>query len=776
MRFARSVLPVTLWAAILSAALSIFVITFALTDALFLRPLPYPEAHRLFELVERDGEEQRAPSPGVWRGLPQQRRLFSEFGGWTLGTSRSRTGVTGAEFPVLRVTQELPSMLGVRLLAGRAFEAPDHALGAEPVAILSQKFAAGRFGNWRAGLYERLPIGDANVRVIGVASELPAFPPGRGASDVWMAWVYPLAGQEAYGPTLRYVVRLAMGVTPTDVAAQIQAARLVFSSSGSSSGNVAVVRLAVPKATGAAGRIVLAAQAIAIALVVIASFNVLHLMLLHQAKRRHEWMVRVALGATRRDLLWPIIRNAMLLSGIAGGGALFLGHISLNYIQDLLDLDVVNLRGAATLTTSVLTLTAGIGLVFALAATFILSRTLSAQVQAGLPRLRSDPQSGTAMRRHSRRAVLVVQIALTFPLVVGSLLLVRSYTSVVSVKPGFRADGLVTARLNRAPGHESLADTQAIIDRVAADPQVLAVAAAAGADIFDGSESTRPLRILGRAEPIPQVAYRMVSPGYMRALSLPIIAGRDLSPGDGVAAALVNQAAVEMFWKGRHPLGETLRFGARDQFTVVGVVGNARLKVFLEPETPEIFIPLGTSSGLASRLIVRTRHVSTETFARLRSLVQELSPSQTLLPFASVPAAIERTRRPFVVNAQLLAVCAGLALALTAFGAYSVLGLLFSMRLNEMGVRIAVGATRFDIARLLIREAGISAALGLGLGLAFYYPISVLLEKSLYVVTVRDTTSIVVSLGLVGVCTILACLRPMLKVARLDVVQWMRSS
>jgi predicted permease len=404
--------------------------------------------------------------------------------------------------------------------------------------------------------------------------------------------------------------------------------------------------------------------------------------------------------------------------------------------------------------------------------------------------LRDGTRAGDGLRRSRLRSALVVgEIALSVVLMVGAMLLARSYQKLAGTELGFEEHGALTARLT-LPGADYPEGAQVrafydrLLDRLRALPGVTTVGTAQGIP-FSGWDWQSETRVEGAPPPRrgeELVAhFQYVTPDYFRAIGVDLVKGRWLTPADADTlhpAVLVNEQMVAQGFGGRDPLGRRLRVGGDDQplATVVGVVRGFRHYRLPQPMGPAVYFPYAAWPMRQEDIVLRTTQADPRALVpALRAAVRELDPQVALYQVQTLEEAVSRSLWRQRLQGSVLGVFAALALALACIGLYGVISYAVAQRTRELGVRMALGATRRDVLWLVFGQSGRLVAAGVGVGLVAAWFATRLLESLLYGVQPADLPTFASVPGCLAVVALLAAVIPAYRATRVDPVITMRA-
>ena len=771
--------------ATLGLGLGANVVVFAVVNASVLRPLPYPDADRVRWLwpegdVSLSHEEVLLLAPALAGHAEITAFAVRSFA--LQGAEEARI-VTGAA-----VTTNHFDVLGLPPVLGRAFEPEDSAPGAAPVAVLSDGVWRSQFGadpsivGRVVDLYTAASIPmvagaftGAPHTVIGVLP--PDYAPFGYAAEVYTPLVED-PGDPAFRAMgeLSVVGRLESGATPESVAASLR--RLGASGTLRSLEDAARVDSTAPLRDVLHGSLRPAlglALAAVVLVLLVASANVASLTLTRARERQSELRIRHAIGAGRGRLVRQLLTESLVLAVGAGVVAVVVAVLGLPLVVRLLPDGLVPL-GGITLDGRVVLFAVGAVLTGALVSGAIPALLVgSGTVEGG----ESSRIVGSGRRGHrTARAFVAAQIALGLVLAHGAGLLVTSFNNLTRVDPGFTSERVISLRL--APSAERYRATEerrglvsSVLERIAARPDIESVGAIHFLPVADGGPSINFLADPTDPEARQSSGYRVITPGYLETMDIPLVEGRGVTVGDvadGPTVGLVNRALAGRLWPGGQVLGRTVyRMSGDEWFTVVGVVENVRQAGPARPSQPEIYIPLSqTEWASAMTVVARTTGSPSTVGAQLREEVQAVDPHVPVTRVLSMDRVLSNAvARPRFFGV-LFSMFAGLALALASVGVFGVVSAVVSDRTDEIGIRLALGAGPGSVLVREVRDNGRSVALGLVVGLGVALVGNRFLEGLLHEVDPMDPLHLLGAALLLGVIAALAVLLPATRAARLD--------
>lgn len=791
--------PLHTVAALLTLALGIgaVVAMFAVIKAVLLSPLPYRDADALVIVQEqREGGEPGTLGYLTFVDLRDRARSLSVMAAATQSfATLSGDDQDPERVGAMRVSSSYFEMIGVLPALGRAFtEAEDRPGEARRVAILSDALWRRRFGADPAIIGRPIVVGTTTNVVVGVMppgfSDLVAGRLYEGA-EMWFPLGYDPSAAFACRTCrhLRVFGRLAPGQTADMAARQLSGAITELAREYPTqyhSPSIAVRHLS-DLFLGPVRPVLLVLWAGVSLLLLVACGNVANLQLLRTTERTQEVAVRAALGVTRVRLGRQLMTEALFLALLGGGAGLAAAAACVRLVRVLGPAQLPRIEEAAidpATALAALTCTVLCGIVFGLVPLRHLRRQDAASILAGAGR-RTDSASAWRLR-----ALLVGgNVALAAVLLVGSGLLVRSTIGLLAVAPGFRSDHVLTMRVvlggDRYAGGSPADQIRAIssfyagaLERVRALPGVEAASAVSMLPLGGGRDQYG-FHIAGRPyanpEEAPEATRFVAQDDLFEVLRVPLLKGRVLDRRDAHGAALVaviNRAAAEDLFAGEDPIGHQVMLGppSAPARTIVGVVGDVRHDGLDAPPGYQVYVPQAQwawGEPMMS-LVVRTRGNPLQTAGAVRAVLREIDPAQPVTQvraYDSVVADSTATRR---FAAALLGGFAASALTLAVVGLYGALGVVVRQRQREIGIRLALGAAAGGIRRMVVTQGMRPAAAGLLLGLALALAFAGALRALLYGIPARDPLTFLAATAVLAAASLLACLLPAMRAARVD--------
>jgi len=717
---------------------------FSVVYAVLLRPLPVRDAGRLVAIQSYNPRMNIPPisasyaSFGTWR---KQAGSFEEMAASWAGSAEFSLDRSAEKIPFWRVSANLFPVLGVQPALGRSFAPEDDQPGAAHVALLSDALWRRRFRGDPAVAGRTLRLDGEVYTVVGV---MPGgFQIDGKPADVYAPIARDPADRKGYLPVTIYA-RLKPGVSIPQAQSEMDAVvkRLDQRGSGWKAQVWSLrdlmahdVRLSLWVLLGAVTLVLL-----------IACANIASLLLARSSARQREIAIRASLGAGRTRLLGQFLTESLLL-GLAGGAAgLVLAAWCVRLVPLLEDARLPNLLLATRIDGGVLIFTTLVSL--ATGVIFGIAPALSSVPSDVQETLKEGGRSGESRGRKRLWSTLVVsETALALVLMIAATLLVRSFFYLRDTAPGFRVEGLVTASVKPAPGRDSLVYYQRVLDNVRAIPGV-ASATLASTLPLDGDYVAMSLPLEGhqyaRPQDWPVLWVRSVDDQYFRTLEIPLRRGRWFDAQDRPGAprtAIINESMARRFWPGQDAVGKHMGSGD-DASEIVGVVADVRHQDATKEGLVEVFYSYRQSSPPAMTVVVRAAKSVGRDPMRLAPAIGRalagLDGTSTPVPVRELLQVASDRLAPKRLTMAVIAAFAGLALVLAAIGIYGVLSFTVVQRTHEIGVRMALGASRNSVLRMVVGQATAMAACGIAIGIGAALGVSRVLSSLLYGVRSTD--------------------------------------
>jgi predicted permease len=775
--------------AVLTLALGIGANTaiFSLVNGILLRPLPYSHPEQLI------GVTGFYPK-GALAAL-RERSQTMDVAGYVEGYQFNLTGLgEPVRLNGTLVSAELFSVLGADAAIGRTFHTGEDLAGQNNFVILSQSLWQRRFASDPNIIGHSINLEGVPRQIVGIMPRDFRFPSPQ--SDVWIPLEMDSRNTSTYwaGDFMPVIGRLRPGATTQQAAAEIRLlqsqllALFPWPMPKSWNANVSAVSLQTGLVSDVRARLLILLVAVALVLL-IACANVANLTLSRASVREKEIAIRASMGAARLRIVRQLITETVLLAAIGGVLGLFFAGIGLSLLKSALPADTPRLTDVAIdwrvlLFTAVLVVFTGI--VSGIAPAFQSARAeLTESLKAG-------SRGATLSTSRRVRSILVIgELALAVLLVSGAGLLIRSLYALSHVDPGFRSDNVLTARVTpnesfcSEPGrcfsfyHDLLGGVRALpgisdavlVSTLPLDGRV----SKRSADV----EDYRPTN----DKPAPLFWLNAVSPAYFRTMRISLLRGREFTEADATGnprTAIISAETARRFWPGQDAVGKHLRFiGQQDWCTIVGVVSDVR-GYNLRQNIPEfmdglIYVPYGPGATLEDgsvpaemTLVIRSASAAPQLEQSLRNLASSLNPEAPVSELKSMPTILtDATSAPRSIT-SLFGAFAALALVLGVIGIYGVISFFVGQRTREIGIRMALGAQRRDVLKLVVNE-GLSLILaGIVAGLAAAFALTRFLGTLLYGVSATDPVDFAAVAALFSLVALAACYIPARRAMRVD--------
>lgn len=769
----------------LGVGLGVTIAIFTAVHAVLLRPLPVVQPDRLLFL--REMKLPQFPSfsvaPGHFVTWQRDARTFAAMA--ALQTNSLTLSGLGDPERVRgdRLTASGFAMLGTPAIRGRYFTDEEDRPGAAHVAVLSERFWRRRFAGDDGVIGRSLTLTGQPYTVIGVAPD--GLDPILGDVDLWVPMAFDEAERTRHGSHyLRVIGRLRDGVTLAEARADLDrvAAALEADNADSRGWRLLVYPLHDYLVRNVRDALWLLAAAAFFVLAVVCS-NVAALLVARGLARQKEMAVRAALGAERSRLVRALMTESLLLSVCALGIGLFVAYATLTAMLTLAPTSVprsreIGLDGAALLFAAGLTIVTP--LLFGLIPAWQVARTDLRYVLASGGR-----QVGQTLRRRSRGALVVGQMAMALILLVGCGLLVRSFTRLMQVDPGFVPDHTLVAALalrsDRFTTPEVRLDAQTrILDAVDHLPGVSAVGMTQSLPLV--SDQVASFQIEGQLVDLserPSTNFYAISPGYFDAMGMRLLRGRGIEARDRADAprvVVINEAVARKYFADRDPIGLRLQIsqGASDWREIIGIVNDTKQYGLAAETSNQVYESLWQQPFGTVEIVARSTADPALLTSSLRAIVRAIDPDQPLGRVTTLEELFEQSIGPQRFSLALFGSFALVALALAAVGLYGLISYTVSQQTQEIGIRFALGASRGAVSRGVLREAlGLGLA-GLVLGTALALVLTSLMRSLLFETSVRDVMTFVVTPLVLLTVVVLASLIPARRASRVDPIVAMR--
>ncbi len=749
--------PIFTVVTVLSLALGIGANTaiFSVVNGLLLRPLPYPEAEQIVDVWHTPpqqafpGLDRFSVSPANYIDWKAQSTSFEQmavytYTGLSLSTSNDPLSLIGAA-----VSSDFFSVLRTNPMQGRTFTPDEERAGSDQVAVISHGLWQRAFGANPNIIGQTLTLNSRSFTVVGIMPAGFEFPR---EAELWV----PLAWDDKERQVRSIhdylvVARLKQNVSLDQAQAEMStiSSRLEQQYTEDNKGWGAVV---IPLREDLVGDIRLALLVLFSAVgfvLLIACANVANLMLARGANRRKEMAVRIALGAGRARLVRQLLTESVLLAVTGGLLGLLLavwGSKMLVKLGSLPNAGEIGIDTWALGFTFLVSFAAGIiiGIVPALQFT---RTNISETLKQG-----SGRTGGSPIKQHTRKALVISEVALSLVLLIGAGLMIRSFWKLQNVNPGFDTSNALTMSVFLTPSrysepHQVLAFFDRAMEQIRAVPGVVSVGTTTTIPLAGGG-STQPFTVEGRPagaiaeQPMAQTRY--ISPDYFRAIGIPLRQGRVFSDYDrdnSVPVVIISEAMARRFWPGENPIGKRLtpsfhsEQGARE---IVGIVGDVKSSGLEVDSAAMMYLPFRQSPRPFLSFVVRTASNPESLIQPVSKAIYSIDKEQALTDVQTMDQVLIASLSGRRFNMTLLLAFAGVALLLAAVGVYGVMNYTVTLRRRELGIRMALGAEATDVLRLVLRQGLTLTLIGVAAGLIAAYALTRLMATLLYGVTATD--------------------------------------
>lgn len=775
---------------------------FSVVNTVLLKPLSYPGANRIVRFVI-------ASPTSTWpfTSVPEyhlyqrQTGVFSDVAAYDFtGPGFNLTGDHPVQIHGIHVTASYFHLFGAPVILGRTFTRQEDSPNGPKVAVLSYGLWQRRFGGDPNIVGKPIALDHQAYTIIGVLGKSFVSNP---EADIWIPFQFPLTSDDM-NSYFKVAARLKPGVSLVQANAQLKIAAEQFLREHPEEEQppgfrvkllrdslVGNVRESLLILLGAVGLVLL-----------IACANVANLLLVRASARRREFAIRAALGARRIRIVRQLLTESVLLSVAGGGLGLLAGLIGVRALLAVspAGLPLIGARGASigvdwrvlgfTLAASLIT-----GIVFGLFPAFAASRTnLSSTLKE------SGSRSGTGMRQNRMRSVLVMsEISLALVLLIGSGLLIRAFVALHRVAPGFNAHHVLTMEM--AVSGQRFQTTAGVAqlsregrERLNNLPGVEASAAAYWLPIYD--EDGLPFRIMGRPEKKQPdgASWMSISPGYLKVFKIPVLRGRGFRETDTANApgvAMINEAMARLYWPGQNAIGQQIKIGVgmgpaiqEPPRTIIGIVGDFHDEGLNNPADPMMIVPIAQVTDAYTRSydnvqplfwVVRTHG---DPLQATTAISDQLRIASAGLPVAHVRTMDDIMRHSTArqsFNVLLLSIFGAIALILASVGIYGLLAYSVQQRTQEIGIRMALGADRTAIRRLILRHGMRLTLAGTVIGLLAAMALTRLMAGLLFGVHAWDPVAFLCAPLVLAAVALAATWLPALRASKVDPMQSLRA-
>ncbi len=755
---------------------------FSVVNTVLLRPLPFDDPDRLIMIRETKLPQfpEFSVSPGNFLGWKNQNTVFER-----LAAMNNMTfNLTGAGDPErlsgMRVTDGFFAMLGARPQMGRDFLPEEDQPGRNNVVILSHELWQRRFGGNPKIINQSVTLSGQSYTVIGVAPATFRF--GGAETELWAPMGFTAQdAQQHGGHYLGAIGRLKNGATLAQARSEMSviADRLAKEYPDANTGwNVKLMPLLEFTVRDVKPALLVLLGAVAFVLL-IACANVANLLLARSAARHKEIAIRASLGAGRWRIVRQLLTESVLLALAGGAVGLALAGPGMNLLlalapEGLPRVSDVSLDGRALAFTAAITLLTG--LIFGLFPALQTSKPNLSET------LKDAGRGATEGRRRQRvrGALVVLEVALALMLLVGAGLLIKSFLRLQRVNPGFNPDNALTVSLSLPQRKYPERDQQAafykqLIEKVATLPGVQAAGGTnsmpmAGDFVLGFMIEGRPPYPAGSG---PSTNYYSVSPDYFKAMGIPLLKGRLFTERDSketTRVAIINETMAKQFFPGEDPIGKRIHvtMGPVLYREIVGVVGDVKQYGLDQRTTAQTYESNAQQPFNYMTLIVRAAGDPASLSAAIRSEVLNLDKEQPVSNIRTLDRLLSTSMAQQRFSVSLLGVFAAVAMALAGVGIYGVLSYSVTQRAHEIGIRMALGAGRRDVLKLVVGHGMLLTLIGVAIGLGSAFALTRVMSTLLFGVSATDPMTFGLIALLLGAVALLACWMPARRATKVD--------
>ncbi len=764
---------------------------FTLADFVLVRPLPFPHAERLVDIWERHkGYSRMELSPANYRDFKAPSTSFEGFAAYTNLNSKNLVGVgEPVRIDGATVTGNLFDVLQRPAWIGRAFSDRDDTPGAPGTVVLSYSLWQNEFSSDAGVLGKTIFLDGQPYAVIGVMPSDFHFPDRE--TEFWTTFRFD---EDAYKERdNNYIVgigRLKPGVSLEQARTEMSliAARLRQQYPKENEGVDANVVALRDKLSTQSRLLLLTLCGAALCMLVITCANLANLLLVRSLARQKELSIRISLGANRRYIVRQLLSESVILGVVGGVAAVALAFAALPLLSRLVP-NALPVEQVPPLDVRMLLFALGLTALTVVA--FGIGPALRASRSAGLNGLREGVRTGGTGHHRMRSALVIAEIITSVVLLTSSGLLIRALWKVQSTDPGFRTDGILTMRTELPlPKYEKVSVREQFYDKVLGD--IRSLPGVTGAAYTSGL----PMRMMGGIWPVivdgrseqnrsagNSASLRYITPDFFSTLGIPIKQGRAFTEGDNEDrqwVAVVSESMVKRYWPDEKALGRHFTFGLHDR-EIVGVVADIRVRGLERPSEPQVYLPYkqvpdGWLVGYVPKdLVVYSSQAPENLVPAVRRIIAQADPQQPISNIRTMEQIVAGQTESRAVQMRVLITFTALAILLAGLGIYGLLSFTVSLRRQEFGIRMALGADRSNISAMVLKQGVMLAVTGLVPGLALAYVTARLLQSLLAGVNPGDLAAFALAAALCLVTTLLGALVPALRAIQIDPSAVMRA-
>lgn len=766
---------------VLVAALGIGATTavFTVADYVLVRPLPYPHSERLVRMWEaRPGYPRMELSPPNyldWKAAATSFEAMAAYAGWS-------TSMVGQGEPIqvegAQIAADLLPMLGIAPAMGRWFTVDDERSGG--VVIVGYGLWESRFGGRLDAIGEKILLDGDPHTIIGVMPPEYSFP--QRTAQIWRPLRFaPADLSNRNNNYLSAIARRKPGVSLEQAWQEMRliSAQLAMQYPKENRELGATVVNLRDQVSLQSRTLVMALLAASLCVLLIACTNLANLLLVRALSRRKELAVRASLGAGRERLVRQLLTESLLLAGLGGALGIAGANVALRLLVSLAptSLPMANPSIDGRVLLFAVAITAATGLAFGVLPALRACRD-------GAAGLREGSRSGVGGRKERLRSALVLaEISLSVTLLIASGLLIRALWRLHAIDPGFQQAGVLTLRTALpTPKYERVAQREVFYQRVLSGVRALPGVQSAGFTSF------LPIVVRGGVWEVDvagqnqkrsenhTASMRFITPGYFPAMGIPLKLGRGVEERDDATSlpvAVVSESFAQRYWPGQNAIGRSFKIASETR-TIVGVVGNVRVRGLEAPSEPQVYLSYrqmrdGRIVWYAPKdLAVRTTVNPTSLLAPIRTIIHDADPQQPISDVQTLTEIVESNTASRRVQARVLGAFAAIAFLLAAVGIHGLLSFSVSQRTQEIGVRMALGAKSGQILSLILGESSRLAIAGVVLGAGLGYGAGRAMQSQLAGLDPGDAATFATAMALAVMMTLAGSLIPTVRAVRVD--------
>ncbi len=754
---------------------------FTVVNSVLLRPLQFPESDRLvvFEGINPPrGIDQSNMGLLDLVDWQNQNQVFEQMAGFLSIGFVLTSGDETERVPGSWVTGDLFSVLRVQPLYGRVLQREDAQLGKDNVAVIGYGLWQRRFGGDRNVIGRQVTMGGKSTTIVGVMPQGFDYP---FQSEAWRPFAVDLAKEERNDRYLNVIGRLKPGASVPQAQAEMDTInqRLAQTYPETNAGWAVRIRTLQEGLVGQLRLSLLVLLGAVAFVLLIACANIANLLLARATSRQKEIAVRSALGASRLRLVRQLLTESLLLS-IAGGIAGFLLSIWLTKL--LVAISPANSPRFDEIRPDTRVLIFTVGLTLLTSLVFGLVPALQGSRVDQAESLKESSRGNVGGRSRVRGLLMTTEIAMSFVLLVGAGLLIKSFIRLREVNSGINPDNVLTFRLSSPPGKFTQDKQreqffQQVLDQVKATPGVQSVGMVLslplGADSLNLFRGLIPEGHALKNEEALDTVYLAVSPDYFRTLQIPLIGGRafdDRDVDNSPKVVILNEPAARKLWPDHNWIGRHINVFPSEKFEreVVGVIGETKRSLDDEP-VPQMYVPYSQDATWPSMsFAIRTNGDPASAFPAIRNQIRSFEKGAAIFNVSTMNDVLATSTAPRRAPMLLLSAFAGAALLLAMIGIYGVTAYYVTQRTQEIGIRIALGAQMKDVLTLVLRSGLALTAIGVAIGLGGALALTRWMKTLLFAVNPTDAVTLIAVCACIVITTLLACLIPARRATKVD--------